>query len=55
MLKNSIRLLRACGYKNINIDLMHGINGQTMESWEYSLDVARPAAAFPAGMSRTIP
>ncbi|MFD7449589.1 coproporphyrinogen-III oxidase family protein [Kitasatospora sp. NPDC059827] len=40
MLKNSIRLLRDCGYENINIDLMHGINGQTMESWEYSLDVA---------------
>ncbi|WP_172381206.1 coproporphyrinogen-III oxidase family protein [Streptomyces sp. MNP-20] len=40
MLKNSIRLLRACGFENINIDLMHGINGQTMESWEHSLDVA---------------
>jgi oxygen-independent coproporphyrinogen-3 oxidase len=40
MLKDSIRLLRKCGYENINIDLMHGINGQTMESWEHSLDVA---------------
>jgi oxygen-independent coproporphyrinogen-3 oxidase len=40
MLKESIRLLRRCGFENINIDLMHGINGQTMESWEHSLDVA---------------
>lgn len=40
MLKNSIRLLQASGFENINVDLMHGINGQTMEAWEHSLDVA---------------
>lgn len=40
MLKASIRLLQDAGFENINIDLMHGINGQTMEGWEHSLDVA---------------
>ncbi|KUN04785.1 coproporphyrinogen III oxidase [Streptomyces yokosukanensis] len=40
MLKNSIRLLQDCGFENINIDLMHGINGQTMDGWKHSLDVA---------------
>jgi oxygen-independent coproporphyrinogen-3 oxidase len=40
MLKGSIRLLQDCGFTNINIDLMHGINGQTMEGWRHSLDVA---------------
>nr|ARK19493.1 radical SAM enzyme [Streptomyces zelensis] len=40
MLKASIRLLQSAGFENINVDLMHGINGQTMEGWEHSLDVA---------------
>lgn len=40
MLKGSIRLLQDSGFKNINIDLMHGINGQTMDGWKHSLSVA---------------
>lgn len=40
MLENSIKLVREAGFENVNIDLMHGLNGQTMESWEYSLDKA---------------
>jgi oxygen-independent coproporphyrinogen III oxidase len=40
MLKGSIRLLQESGFENINVDLMHGINGQTMESWHRSLDTA---------------
>lgn len=40
MLKDAIKLVRDAGFEKVNIDLMHGINGQTMESWNYSLDVA---------------
>lgn len=40
MLKDCIRMLQRCGFKNVNIDLMYGINGQTMASWERSLDTA---------------
>ncbi|WP_394392563.1 coproporphyrinogen-III oxidase family protein [Shewanella woodyi] len=40
MLENAIKICQEAGFTNINIDLMHGLNGQTMESWEYSLDKA---------------
>ena len=33
----SIRLARAAGFANINADLMFGIPGQTLSSWEQSL------------------
>lgn len=37
---DAIKLVQDAGFQNVNIDLMHGLNGQTMESWEYSLDTA---------------
>jgi oxygen-independent coproporphyrinogen-3 oxidase len=40
LLEDSIKLVQDAGFKNVNIDLMHGLNGQTMESWNYSLDKA---------------
>ncbi|MCE9669684.1 coproporphyrinogen III oxidase family protein [Myxococcus stipitatus] len=40
LIMDAIKLVQDAGFKNVNIDLMHGLNGQTMESWEYSLDKA---------------
>lgn len=34
----SYRMARACGFGNINIDLISAIPGQTCESWERTLD-----------------
>lgn len=36
----AVELARAAGFDNLNLDLMSGIPGQTMESWEYSLGMA---------------
>ncbi len=33
----SFHILRAAGFDNINLDLIHGIPGQTLEHWEDSL------------------
>ncbi|WP_298003476.1 MULTISPECIES: radical SAM family heme chaperone HemW [Anaerolinea] len=38
--KQSIRFARQAGFENINLDLMFGIPGQTMDTWKYSLDFA---------------
>lgn len=35
---DSVRLAREAGFDNINIDLMLGIPGQTLESWERTMD-----------------
>jgi oxygen-independent coproporphyrinogen-3 oxidase len=35
---NEIELLRDCGIRNINIDLIAGLSGQTEASWNESLD-----------------
>lgn len=37
---SAVELARAAGFDNLNLDLMSGIPGQNMESWEYSLDRA---------------
>ena len=31
------RMARRAGFRNINLDLIYGLPGQTMESWEYTL------------------
>jgi oxygen-independent coproporphyrinogen-3 oxidase len=36
--KESFHILRAAGFKNINIDLMFGLPGQTAEQWQSSLE-----------------
>lgn len=36
----AIRLLRACGFRNINLDIMSALPGQTMESFQYVLQTA---------------
>lgn len=33
----NFRLARACGFDNINVDLMFGVKGQTPESWRQTL------------------
>src|SRR5439155_1609451 len=35
--EQSFRLLRAAGFSNINIDLMFGLPGQTIEQWRLTL------------------
>src|SRR5215470_17575266 len=35
--EHSFRLLRAAGFSNINIDLMFGLPGQTLEQWRLTL------------------
>lgn len=37
--QESFRLAREAGFSNINVDLMSGLPGQTMEKWEESLRV----------------
>jgi oxygen-independent coproporphyrinogen-3 oxidase len=34
----AIAMARAAGFSNINLDLMYGLPGQTVESWQQSLD-----------------
>ena len=36
--KESFHLLRAAGFTNINVDLMFGLPGQTIEQWELTLE-----------------
>ena len=36
----SVALLRAAGFENLNVDLIIGIPGQTLESWERTMDRA---------------
>jgi oxygen-independent coproporphyrinogen-3 oxidase len=36
--EKSFRILRDAGYTNINIDLMFGLPGQTIEQWQETLD-----------------
>ena len=36
--EQSFRLLRAAGFSNINIDLMFGLPGQTIEQWRLTLE-----------------
>ena len=36
----AIHLAKECGFDNISIDLMFDLPGQTLESWEYSLNQA---------------
>jgi oxygen-independent coproporphyrinogen-3 oxidase len=38
--EESINLARAAGFNNIGIDLIYGIPGQTMKSWEKTLEMA---------------
>jgi oxygen-independent coproporphyrinogen-3 oxidase len=35
---NSIMMIRQAGIENINVDLMYGIPGQTMDSWDDDID-----------------
>ena len=34
---NAVRLIRKAGYKNLSLDLMFGLPGQTLESWQDTL------------------
>ena len=38
--QSAVRRARAAGFDNINIDLMLGIPGQTLESWQRTLEAA---------------
>lgn len=38
--KNNFELARDCGFQNINIDLMSGLPGQSVESWLHTLHTA---------------
>lgn len=38
--KESVVLARDCGFNNVNIDLMYGIQNQTMKSWEKTVTQA---------------
>lgn len=38
--ENAVRLLRANGFRNISIDLMYGLPGQTLDSWEITVNKA---------------
>ncbi|MDE6563542.1 MAG: radical SAM family heme chaperone HemW [Muribaculaceae bacterium] len=35
---NSLKRIREAGFNNISCDLIYGLPGQTMESWQYSVD-----------------
>lgn len=39
-IKSAVRLVRQAGIVNINLDLMHGLPGQTWESYQHSLSSA---------------
>ena len=34
---NAVKKIRRAGYKNLSVDLMYGLPGQTLESWEATL------------------
>lgn len=34
---DAVKLIRRCGFKNLTIDMMYGLPGQTLEDWEKSL------------------
>jgi putative oxygen-independent coproporphyrinogen III oxidase len=36
--EQSFHILRAAGFSNINVDLMFGLPGQTMEQWKFTLE-----------------
>ena len=36
--KQSFQILRASGFANINVDLMFGLPGQTIEQWKFTLE-----------------
>src|SRR5213075_1441082 len=36
----SIELARRAGFSRLNVDLIYAVPGQTMESWEHSLETA---------------
>ena len=38
IVENDVSLLRKAGIENINIDLIAGLPGQTLKSWQHSLD-----------------
>lgn len=40
MVYNNFSLARECGFNNINLDLMFGLPGQSMETWENTLNEA---------------
>jgi oxygen-independent coproporphyrinogen-3 oxidase len=40
MVYNNFSLARECGFNNINLDLMFGLPGQSMETWEKTLNEA---------------
>jgi oxygen-independent coproporphyrinogen-3 oxidase len=44
VVENDLRRLRAAGITNLNLDLIAGLAGQTLASWEQSLDVLLAAA-----------
>jgi oxygen-independent coproporphyrinogen-3 oxidase len=35
---NAVKTLRQCGINNISLDLIYGLPGQTLDSWQMSLD-----------------
>ena len=35
--KNAVAMIRKAGYRNISLDLIYGLPGQTLESWENTL------------------
>ena len=47
--EESYRLARKCGFANVNVDLMSGIPGQTMDSWRQTLETV--VALQPAHIS----
>ena len=40
MVYNNFSLARECGFNNINLDLMFGLPGQSLEAWENTLNTA---------------
>jgi oxygen-independent coproporphyrinogen-3 oxidase len=48
-LTRALRLLRAAGFTNLNLDLILGLPGQTAESWRFTL--AKAAEALPSHVS----
>jgi oxygen-independent coproporphyrinogen-3 oxidase len=40
MALNSIEMLRQCGFSNISIDLIYGLQRQTLDGWEADLKIA---------------
>jgi oxygen-independent coproporphyrinogen-3 oxidase len=47
--EQSFRILRAAGFSNVNVDLMFGLPGQTIEQWKFTLE--KTIALEPAHIS----